>query len=199
MTQIRAGREGANLTLGKRTYMTDDLSPLTGFIAGIDAPILFFNVGSAHVNIPGDWFGPALGTALAQKRIGRYGANVMGTLKRPVHALNIAQRIDEIGRKYSDCVVIATDACAGAEVGRFSLEEGMLAPGAGARKMLPPVGDFTLMACTFLASHPCPVTAIMFADGDMVRSLANRAADAIVAGLRLRQKRIAKKGDAVCA
>jgi putative sporulation protein YyaC len=68
---------------------------------------------------------------------------VYGTLDDPVHAVNLKDKLADIGRSYPYPFIIAVDACLGQlqNVGSISLGVGPLYPGTGVHKDLPAVGD----------------------------------------------------------
>ncbi|MDT2193824.1 spore protease YyaC [Paenibacillus larvae] len=83
----------------------------------------------------GDSFGPLVGSYLRKRGM----KQVIGTLKDPVHAMNLTEAIESTKGKF----IIAVDACLGREssVGEIQTAAGPLQPGAGVDKKLPPVGD----------------------------------------------------------
>jgi putative sporulation protein YyaC len=171
--------------------MTNDLSSLTEAIANIEGPILFFNVGYPAIN--GDAFGPLLGSLLRKVNVRRYGVAVMGTEDDYIGAVTLPCAIEKAKRKHSHRTVIATDSAQTNVIGRFSLEQGMLVPGVGIEKNLPPIGDYCLMAGTFTRhegeSQLATLIRMRDMDRNVVEGYAQRACDAIVAGLKLRNKR----------
>jgi putative sporulation protein YyaC len=94
----------------------------------------------------GDAFGPIVGSKL--KRAGNWPfVEVYGTLDEPVHAVNLAQTLQEIYEtSRGKPLILAVDACLGKfdHVGQIMLEPGPLRPGAGVKKSLPAFGDYTL-------------------------------------------------------
>src|SRR5690606_39285130 len=94
----------------------------------------------------GDALGPLVGTQLA--RTGHPGVIVHGTLESPVHASNLAERLDELRQRGEDGLVVAVDACLGKTenmVGPVSVKPGPLRPGTGVDKILPAVGSFHIV------------------------------------------------------
>ncbi|MFD2117409.1 spore protease YyaC [Paenibacillus yanchengensis] len=89
----------------------------------------------------GDALGPLTGTALQQYKSSNF--KIYGTLKDPVHALNLADTINEINDSYRHPFIIAIDACLGktTSVGNIQANAGPIYPGAGVNKKLPPIGD----------------------------------------------------------
>ncbi|WP_066098970.1 MULTISPECIES: spore protease YyaC [Bacillaceae] len=92
----------------------------------------------------GDSLGPIVGTRLAEKGMERF--HVFGTLKDPVHAVNLEESIAFIQASYRNPYIIAIDACLGKlkSVGSFQVGPGPVKPGAGVNKDLPAVGDMHL-------------------------------------------------------
>lgn len=93
----------------------------------------------------GDAFGPLVGTELDKR--GLPGIRVYGTLRDPVHAANLEERLAVIGEQARGSAVIAIDACLGLSqnVGTFSVRPGPVQPGTGVNKKLPAVGDMHLV------------------------------------------------------
>lgn len=89
----------------------------------------------------GDALGPLVGSKL--KKLDPPLCHIYGTLDSPVHAINLADTIEEIKREHPHAYIVAVDACLGQlnSVGSIQLCEGPLKPGAGVNKDLPPVGD----------------------------------------------------------
>jgi len=90
----------------------------------------------------GDSLGPLVGTKLHARYSRQY--HVYGTLEHPVHAMNLAEKIEEIQQTHHHPLIIAIDACLGqfSSVGSINVIDGPLKPGAGVKKELPAVGTF---------------------------------------------------------
>ncbi len=88
----------------------------------------------------GDSLGPLIGTALA-RRLPFFP--LYGTLDDPVHAVNLADKLDKIKDEHREPFIIAIDACLGRldNVGKIDVGLGSLQPGAGVNKNLPQVGN----------------------------------------------------------
>lgn len=104
--------------------------------------IVFACIGSDRST--GDSLGPLVGHMLSS-RLRRYEEfEIVGTLKEPLHALNL----DKFHQHYtaSDCFVVAIDASLGRtdEVGRIVLRSGGLRPGAGVGKDIASVGNISI-------------------------------------------------------
>lgn len=92
-----------------------------------------------------DALGPLVGTALSALKLPR--TRVLGTLARPVHALNLKSTLADLNRpKHCSPVIIAVDASLGSpeRIGTIEVGVGPLHPGAGVNKGLPPVGHYYL-------------------------------------------------------
>lgn len=90
----------------------------------------------------GDALGPLVGTKLKSFYPGQL--HVYGTLEDPVHAVNLAEKIDHIHQTHQAPFIIAIDACLGqfSNVGNINVADGPIKPGAGVKKELPSVGTF---------------------------------------------------------
>lgn len=90
----------------------------------------------------GDALGPLVGTKLKDQL--PHKMHVYGTLEEPVHAVNLADKIEMITHTHQNPLVIAIDACLGqySNVGAIHVADGPLKPGAGVKKELPSVGSF---------------------------------------------------------
>ena len=90
-----------------------------------------------------DSLGPLVGTMLTKNNI---CIDVFGTLEKPVHGMNVAERAREIKQKnYS--LVIAIDACLSNKKaeGTIEIKEGSITPGKGIGKQLPEIGDISII------------------------------------------------------
>jgi putative sporulation protein YyaC len=105
--------------------------------------IVFLCIGTDRAT--GDSLGPIVGnlldTAFLYKKI-----NVFGTLKKPVHAINLEKTVESIYKESKNPLIIAIDACLGKNenIGKITLSNKPIKPGAGANKNLPYVGDITI-------------------------------------------------------
>lgn len=89
----------------------------------------------------GDCLGPLVGYKLSQNIYNN--VVIIGTLKEPVHAINLSETINRINKTYVNPYIIAIDASLGRKdhVGFITLGNGPLQPGLGVNKNLPSVGD----------------------------------------------------------
>ncbi len=101
----------------------------------------------------GDALGPIVGSIISDKDSGYH---VYGTLKSPVHALNIRDCINTIYSRYDNPVVIAIDASLGHsnDVGMVTLCNSPLLPGIGVNKKLPAIGDISITGIVNISGRP---------------------------------------------
>ena len=101
--------------------------------------VLFLCIGTDRST--GDSLGPLIGYKLKGRRI--RNAKVIGTLERPVHAMNLEEYLKLVKTKYSDYLTVAVDASVGntEHIGYVTLGKGPLKPGLGVSKELMEVGD----------------------------------------------------------
>lgn len=95
----------------------------------------------------GDAVGPLVGMFLTES--GVEGLTVYGTVDNPVHAVNLAETVDQIRTNHRNPLVIAVDASLGRaeSVGNIAVRKAPVKPGAGVQKDLPEVGDVSIMGC----------------------------------------------------
>lgn len=101
--------------------------------------VLFLCIGTDRST--GDSLGPLIGYKLKEKRLKR--VEILGTLERPVHAMNLETYQAILKLNYPDHVVVAVDASVGniENIGCVTLGKGALKPGLGVSKELRAVGD----------------------------------------------------------
>lgn len=93
----------------------------------------------------GDCLGPLVGTILKRSN---FNFLVYGTLKRPLHALNLRDKLRSIKSKHHNAFIIAVDACLGEEddgIGTIQIRNGPIDPGKGVGKNLPSIGDLSII------------------------------------------------------
>lgn len=98
---------------------------------------VFFCVGTDRNT--GDSIGPFIGTELE-----KLGFNVIGTIDRPVHALNMVDRMNEIPKFKRVVAIDASVSASGIPIGSVNLVKGGLSPGSGVQLDLGDVGDFSI-------------------------------------------------------
>ena len=92
----------------------------------------------------GDCLGPLVGTLLKENS---FPIPIYGTLANPIHALNLQKSIYEIKRIYPCSTIIGIDACLGDtnSIGEIHVRDFPIHPGKGVGKMLPDVGDVSII------------------------------------------------------
>lgn len=102
--------------------------------------IVFACIGTDRAT--GDCLGPLVGTNLK-----RLGYTVFGTLEEPLHAQNLTRELQKIRTIHNPDLILAIDASLGQlkDIGKISLANSPLKPGAGVQKELPPVGDLSIL------------------------------------------------------
>ena len=93
--------------------------------------------------VTGDCLGPLVGDRLFGLCSGLPGIAVYGTLREPVHAMNLSAFREFLCHRHPDSLIIAVDASLGSKkhLGYITIGDGFLYPGAGIRKNLPGIGD----------------------------------------------------------
>ena len=101
----------------------------------------------------GDALGPLVGDFLLENNC-TFGVN--GTLKYPVHALNLKDTIREIYNEYSNPFIIAIDASLGMakDIGLITLSNTYIYPGKGVNKKLPAIGDISITGIVNQSGKP---------------------------------------------
>lgn len=92
----------------------------------------------------GDCLGPLVGTLLKESNI---SIPIYGTLANPIHALNLEKNLREIKNKYPYSTILGIDACLGDtnSIGEIHVRDFPIHPGKGVGKMLPDVGDISII------------------------------------------------------
>jgi len=92
----------------------------------------------------GDCLGPLVGTLLENTG---FPFPVYGTLKNPIHAVNLREKVTKIRKEHPLAFTIAIDACLGepGNVGSIQVRQGPIYPGKGVGKSLPSVGDISVI------------------------------------------------------
>lgn len=146
----------------------------------ITAPPLILCIGTDRCI--GDSLGPLTGTILERSNA---PFPVYGTLKKPIHALNLSSSLTEIKEIHPDHLMIAVDASLGNEdeIGNIIIRKGPLYPGKGVGKKLPASGDLSIVGIVENAS--CDVaSAIHNIRLHFIMSMAEVIASVIMEGLR---------------
>jgi putative sporulation protein YyaC len=112
--------------------------------AGEARPVAVACIGTDRST--GDALGPLVGEHLL--RLGADPALVLGTLERPLHALNLEMRLAPLLARQPRPLLVAVDAALGAAgaVGAIALRAGGIRPGQGLGRCLPRCGDVAITA-----------------------------------------------------
>lgn len=104
--------------------------------------VAIINIGTDR-NI-GDSLAPLVGTILKENN---FSFPTYGTIKEPIHALNLEKKLNEIKTKHPNATIIGIDACLGEDedVGYIGLRDVPIHPGKGVGKTLPSVGDYSII------------------------------------------------------
>lgn len=136
---------GSRLRLGRRIEagLRDE------FCSGGDTVVLCIGTDRAT----GDALGPIVGSMLSERST---SFKVYGTLRQPVHALNLKEYIHKIYSTHVSPVVIAIDASLGnhPDVGLVTLSHSPLYPGIGVNKKLPAIGDMSITGIVNISGKP---------------------------------------------
>lgn len=122
-----------------REDLADALGQLLGRLGVPPRRLVYMCIGTDRST--GDALGPLVGERLLGDMAGV--AEVLGTLRDPVHASNLQDALLRMRSRDPHAVVVAVDACLGRleSVGTITVSAGALAPGAGVNKTLPEVGS----------------------------------------------------------
>lgn len=137
---------------------------------------VFLCIGTDRMT--GDCLGPLVGYKLQKKAADTHC--VFGTLKHPVHALNLNYALTKIRLRFANPFIIVIDAALGlpGHIGNITLSSGPLLPGEGMNKNLPSVGDLSITGIV----NSCHGNASLLLQNTRLH-LVNEMADFIYAGL----------------
>jgi len=92
----------------------------------------------------GDSLGPFIGHQLKKDA---FPYPVYGTLEQPIHAINLVEKFRKIKERHPHTPILAIDASLGrnGSIGNIQFKKGSIIPGKGVGKMLPAVGDYSLV------------------------------------------------------
>lgn len=128
----------------------------------------------------GDCLGPLVGTILKENF---FPLPVYGTLKTPIHALNIDKELNSIAEIHPSAHIIGVDACLGSDddIGEIRIRNYAIHPGKGVGKDLPEVGVASIVGIVdssdnseFFFSHSIRLSFIM----DMAKIISKSLIDA---------------------
>ncbi|MGD9694082.1 MAG: spore protease YyaC [Thermoleophilia bacterium] len=137
--------------------------------------VVFACIGSDRST--GDALGPLVGERLCDAAV---PCEVVGTVERPLHALNLAERLPAGGDGDEAPLVVAVDAALGAlpAVGTVALRAGGLRPGEGLGKRLPAVGELAVTATVNVRAGALDAQILQSTRLYLVREMAHLIADA---------------------
>ena len=106
----------------------------------------------------GDSLGPLIGYHLRRRGLKRI--QVIGSIYRPVHAMNLRETVGILKRYYPNHLIVAVDASvgSGSRVGCVTLGRGAIVPGLGVSKELQPVGDLFITGVVSSGGFGDPMT-----------------------------------------
>lgn len=115
---------------------------LTNLIPFGHEQLIFCCIGTDRST--GDALGPLIGHSLNADNL--FPFPLYGTLKEPVHALNIEQKIQSIYKEYSNPFIVAIDACLSSAypIGTIIIENKPIFPALAFNKKLPPIGHLSI-------------------------------------------------------
>ncbi|MBN6188427.1 spore protease YyaC [Aneurinibacillus sp. BA2021] len=172
------------------THLSTSLSLL--FRAAAGRPLVFVCIGT--IKAIGDALGPMVGTLLQDSELQH--ARIYGTIKEPVHALNLPEIMKEIEETYERPFVVAIDASLGHlhHVGYIQLAEGPLFPGNSLKKQLPQVGDVHIKGIVNTVG-PYNYMMLQTANEKAVRQMAKMIAASLFTAASLAAKKTVKAVD----
>lgn len=118
--------------------------------SSIDTPFITICIGTDRCI--GDCLGPIIGHKLKENH---FPYPVYGTLKNPIHAVNMLDTIPSIQSNYPNLPILAIDASLGSDksIGKIYFRKGAVSPGKGVGKALPNVGDYSFIGIVDTYNH----------------------------------------------
>ncbi|KIL53186.1 spore protease YyaC [Jeotgalibacillus campisalis] len=174
-----------SLPLFPPAYRSHMDNPLTAHHLSRELVLRYPNQGESIVFVcigtdrsTGDALGPLIGALLEKRRLP--GFHVYGTLKEPVHALNLEKTMIMIHKLHPGAFIVGIDACLGQlkSVGYIEIDNGPVRPGAGVQKKLPDVGDIHLIGIVNVGGF-MELTMLQNTRLYLVTEMANTITDAI--------------------
>ena len=137
--------------------------------------VLYLCIGSDRST--GDSLGPLIGYLLEKNNF----PSVVGTLQKPVHAVNLEEAVTRLEVDCRDNVVVAIDASVGQKehIGCITLGKGAIKPGLGVKKDLVAVGDIFI---TGIVGSSCRFEPLMLQNTRL--SMVMELADCISRGIQ---------------
>ncbi len=129
----------------------------------------------------GDSLGPNVGSILEKSNLNN---TIYGTIKNPIHGLNISEKIPEIKRKHKDSTILAIDAATSClfEVGTIRINSGPIRPGSGVNKKLESIGDYSIKGIVSIGKNDYMETieSLSNVQLDFIIEMAETIANAII-------------------
>ena len=110
--------------------------------------VVFIGIGTPNSYL--DSIGPRIGTELS-----KHYPLVYGTVKEPAHALSLETIYYQVIEKHPDAYIIAIDAMISSNLGKISVCEGPIKPGAGLGKQLIKIGSHSIKIATVERGQEC--------------------------------------------
>lgn len=153
-------------------------------------PVIFACIGTDRST--GDALGPLVGQRLL--RLGHAEDAVVGTLERPLHAVNLIERLTPRMAMRPRPLIVAVDAALGplASVGSVRVRRGGIRAGEGVGKDLPAVGDLSVVGTVNVRAGALDAQVLQSTRLFLVQGLADMIANACWWSMR----RIARGADA---
>jgi putative sporulation protein YyaC len=116
---------------------------LKAYDDNIHDALVVVNIGTDRAT--GDCLAPIIGHKLKDLKL--RNVHIYGNLDNPVHAKNLNETLDIIHNKFDNPFIIAIDACLGRleNIGKITISNESINPGAGVGKKLTSVGDMSIV------------------------------------------------------
>ncbi|GAA0082852.1 spore protease YyaC [Clostridium sp. CTA-6] len=127
---------------GDKNIISKISQQLLNIMSQNNGNIIIVNIGTDRCI--GDSLAPFVGTILKENDL---QIPVYGTIKNPIHALNLEREIRSIKNKHPNATIIGIDACLGKKenIGTIEIREKPLYPGKGVGKELLAVGEYSII------------------------------------------------------
>lgn len=165
------------ITENAETIISETAFDLRMALGSLRRPPVILCIGSDRVT--GDCIGPLVGHMLTLRNL---ACDVLGTLEKPVTALNLPDTVLDIKRRFAGRKIIAVDSCVGesGELGAIRVKRGSLRPGLACGKTLPKVGDVSITATVAVGKADNLYSVRL----GFVYALANKIADSVECALK---------------
>lgn len=109
--------------------------------------VIIICIGTNRTNLV-DCLGPFVGSILKEDK--EFNIPVYGTMVKPIHSLNLTERITEIHNMHPNSTIIAIDSALTSEeknIGRIKVYNQPIFPGRGVNKDHDSIGDYSIIGC----------------------------------------------------